>query len=82
MLAAVGGILMLGKFTFLYDQANQIPVLGSSREPVRFHLWVSLAGVALAAVAVERLARPGLVRLRGALFLAAGLIAASIPILI
>ena len=50
---------MLGKFTFLFDLAHRIPVLGSSREPVRFHLWVSLAVAALAAVGVERLARPG-----------------------
>ena len=59
LLAGVGGVLMLGKFTFLFDLAHKIPVLGSSREPVRFHLWVSLAVAALAAVGVERLARPG-----------------------
>ena len=47
LLAAIGGVLMLGKFTFLFDHAHQIPVLGSSREPVRFHLWVSLAVAAL-----------------------------------
>ncbi|MGC8638661.1 MAG: YfhO family protein [Isosphaeraceae bacterium] len=82
LLAAVGGILMLGKFTFLYDKANLIPVLGSSREPVRFHLWVSLAVAALAAVAVERLARPVAVRLRGAFFLAVGLIVVSIPVMV
>ena len=64
LLAAIGGVLMLGKYTFLFDFANQIPVVGSSREPVRFHLWVSLAVAALAAVGVERLARPGFVRLR------------------
>lgn len=82
LLAAVGGILMLGKFTFLFDRANLIPVLGSSREPVRFHLWVSLAVAALAAVAVERLARPGPVRLRGAFLLVAGLVLVSVPILL
>ena len=55
-------MLMLGKFTFLFDHAHRIPVLGSSREPVRFHLWVSLGVAALAAVGVERLgaARRGL----------------------
>ncbi|MGC4015838.1 MAG: hypothetical protein QM755_15140 [Luteolibacter sp.] len=64
LLAAIGGLLMLGKFTFLFDHANAIPILGSSREPVRFHLWVALAVAVLAAVGVERLARPGAVRLR------------------
>ena len=82
VLAAIGGILMLGKFTFLYDYAHRIPVLGSSREPVRFHLWVSLAVAALAAVGVERLGRPGEVRLRSAAILALFLVAASIPILL
>jgi hypothetical protein len=82
LLTAVGGVLMLGKFTFLFDHAHQVPILGSSREPVRFHLWVSLAVAALAAVGVERLGRPGPVRLRAALVLAAILILASIPILL
>ena len=82
LLAAIGGTLMLGRFTFLFDFAHRIPVLGSTREPVRLHLWVSLAVAALAAVGVERLARPGFVRLRPALCLVAGLIAVSIPILI
>ena len=49
-LAAVGCVLMLGKYTFLFDFVNRIPVVGSSREPVRFHLWVALAVAALAAV--------------------------------
>ena len=82
LLAAIGGVLMLGKYTFLFDFVNQIPVVGSSREPVRFHLWVSLAVAALAAVGVERLARPGFVRLRWALILIAALIAISIPVLL
>ena len=66
LLAVIGGVLMLGKYTFLFDLANQIPVVGSSREPVRFHLWVVLAVAALAAVGVERPARPGFVPLRTA----------------
>ncbi len=82
LLAAIGSVLMLGKYTFLFDVANQIPVVGSSREPVRFHLWVSLAVAALAAVGVERLARLGLIRFRPALTLVAALIAASIPVLV
>ena len=80
--AAIGGVLMLGKYTCLFDLANKIPVVGSSREPVRFHLWVSLAVAALAAVGVERLARPGFVSLRSASILVAALIAASIPVLL
>ena len=82
ILIGVGGILMLGRFTFLYDHANAIPVLGSSREPVRFSLWVALGVAALSAVGVERLSRPGAVSLRGGLILSGVLIAASIPILI
>ena len=82
LLAAIGGVLMLGKYTFLFDLANKIPVAGSSREPVRFHLWVSLAVAALAAVGVERLARPDFVPLRSASILVAALIAASIPMLL
>ncbi|MFO0890810.1 MAG: YfhO family protein [Isosphaeraceae bacterium] len=81
LLAAVGGVLMLGKFTLVFDYAHRIPVLGSSREPVRFHLWVTFAVAALAATGVERLARPGAVRIRPSLALAASLILASIPIL-
>jgi hypothetical protein len=82
ILIGLGAILMLGRFTFLYDRANHIPVLGSSREPVRFHLWVALGVAALAAVGVERLARPGAVSLRGGLMLAGMLVALSIPIMI
>lgn len=81
-LVGLGAILMLGKFTFLYDRANQIPVLGSSREPVRLSLWVALGVAALSAVGVERLSRPGAVSLRGGLILAGVLVAASIPIMI
>lgn len=82
LLAALGGILMLGKFTLLFDYAHHIPVLGSSREPVRFHLWVSLAVAALVAVGVDRLGRPEPVRLRYALGLATALILVSIPIML
>jgi hypothetical protein len=82
ILIGLGAILMLGRFTFLYDRANHIPVLGSSREPVRFHLWVALGVAALAAVGVERLSRPGAVSLRGGLILAGVLVTLSIPIMI
>src|SRR5262249_12295280 len=82
LLAAIGGVLMLGRFTFLFDHAHQIPILGSSREPVGLHLWVALAVAALAAVGVDRLGRHGPIRLRYALTLAATLIVVSIPIMI
>ncbi len=82
ILIGVGCVLMLGRFTCLFDHANRLPVLGSSREPVRFHVWVSLGVAALAATGVERLGRPGVVRLRHGLFLAGVLVAISIPIMI
>jgi hypothetical protein len=82
LVIGAGSVLMLGKFTFLFDHAHELPILGSSREPVRFHLWVSLGVAALAAVGVERLARPGVVSLRGGLMLAGALVALSIPIMI
>jgi hypothetical protein len=81
IVAGVGGILMLGKFTWLYDRAHLIPILGRSRIPVRFHLWVSLAVAALASVGVDRLARPGPVRLRPALTVMTWLVLATLPIL-
>jgi Bacterial membrane protein YfhO len=82
LLAGLGGMLMLGKFTFLLDAMNRVPILGSSRIPVRYHLWVSLAVAALAAVGADRLARPGRVRLRGAVATIAALAALSIPIML
>ena len=82
VLAGVGFLLMLGKFTFLFDRAHTIPVLGSSRIPVRFHLWVSLAVAALAGVGVDRLARGEAVSLRGVVVLAGLLVLGSVPILL
>ncbi len=79
LLIGLSAVLMLGRFTFLFDRANLIPVLGSSREPVRFSLWVSLGVAALAAVGVERLGRPGAVSLRGASILAGALHPARDP---
>jgi hypothetical protein len=81
LLVGIGAILMLGKFTFLFDFAHRVPILGSSREPVRFHLWVALGVAALAGVGVERISRPGAVSLRGGLTLAAVLVVLSIPIM-
>ena len=82
LLAGLGGVLMLGRFTLLFDHAHQIPILGSSRIPVRFHLWVSLAVAALAGVGIDRLEQGGPVRLRGAFFLIGFIVAASVPILL
>ncbi|WP_240906886.1 YfhO family protein [Paludisphaera rhizosphaerae] len=81
LLAITGALLMLGRFTFLFDYANKIPVAGSSREPVRLHLWVSLAVAGLAAVGVERLGRPGVVRLKAATIFVVVVVLASLPIL-
>ncbi len=82
LLIGIGCVVMLGKYTFLLDDANRLPVLRSSREPVRFHVWVSLGVAALAATGVDRLGRPGFVSLRGGLILAGVLVALSIPIMI
>ncbi|MHC5542054.1 YfhO family protein, partial [Singulisphaera rosea] len=81
LLTGVGCVLMLGRFTALFDYAHRIPVFGSSRIPVRYHLWVSLAVAALAAVGVDRLARPGIVGLRTAGLVILAMVVASIPIL-
>ena len=82
IVALLGSLLMLGKFTFLFDQLHRVPILGSSRIPVRFHLWVSLAIAALAAVGVDRLSKAGPVRLRWGVGFALLIVAASIPLMI
>ncbi len=82
ILALIGSALMLGRYTALFDHVHQIPIIGSSRIPVRLHLWVSLAVAALAAVGVDRLSRAGPVRLRGAIGFGLTLIALSIPIMV
>ncbi|MDX2038539.1 MAG: YfhO family protein [Isosphaeraceae bacterium] len=74
-------LLMLGRFTFLFDHLHRVPILGSSRIPVRFHLWMSLAIAALAAAGVDRIIRLGSVRLRSAFGFATLLVVASIPLL-
>jgi hypothetical protein len=81
LLALAGLLLMLGRYTFLLDYANKVPIFGSGRIPVRYHLWVSLAIAALAGVGVDRLARMGRVRLRGAALTVGILVVASLPIL-
>ena len=82
ILLGLGVLLMLGRFTFLMDHLNKVPIVGSGRIPVRYHLWVSLAAAVLAGVGVDRLARPGRVRIGGAVAFVGLLVAISIPILI
>ncbi len=79
-LAGLSCVLMLGRFTFVFDYANRIPIAGSSRIPVRFHLWLSLAAAALAGVGVDRLERGYLVRLRAPALLVVALVLFSLPI--
>ena len=74
-------VLMLGRFTFLFDYAPRIPILGSSREPVRFAIWAAVGIAALAAVGVDRLQLNGNVSLRQGLIVAGVLVLLSVPIL-
>ena len=57
IVTAVGILLILGRFTFLMDLLPKVPLIGSGRIPVRYHLWVAMATSALAAVGVDRLGR-------------------------
>jgi Bacterial membrane protein YfhO len=82
LLVGLAVVLMLGRFTFLFDYAHRIPILGSSREPVRFHVWAAMGTAALAAVGVERVLRGPGVSLRPGLIVAVWLIMLSIPILL
>jgi hypothetical protein len=81
ILAGAAVLMMLGRFTFLMDLFPRIPILGSGRIPVRYHLWMVIAASPLAAVGADRLARPGVVRLRGAILVLGILAVACIPIL-
>ncbi len=82
VLAGLSATMMLGRYTFLFDRMHRVPVLGSARIPVRYHLGMSLAVAALAAVGVDRLSRPGRVRLRGAAAVLVGLAVVSAAILL
>ena len=80
-LAIVGGLLMLGRFTILFDQMHRIPVLGSSRIPVRLHLWVALATSAWPPSASTGWpARAG--RLRAATLTILAIVVVSIPLML
>lgn len=82
LLTGIALVLMLGKFTLVWDVFYALPILGSGRIPVRYHLWLTLAIAALAGVGVERFARPGAVRLRWALIVLGMILLISIPILL
>jgi Bacterial membrane protein YfhO len=77
VLCGVGMLFMLGRYTCLFDYMNLVPIIGSSRIPVRYHLWVSLAVAALASVGVDRLSQPGRVRLGWAIGFTVTIVAAS-----
>jgi hypothetical protein len=81
ILAGAAGMMMLGRFTFLMDLFPHIPIVGSGRIPVRYHLWLVVAVSALAAVGADRLVRPGGVQLRGVFLVFGILVVASIAIL-
>ncbi len=82
VLCGLGVLFMLGRYTCLFDYMNLVPVVGSSRIPVRYHLWVSLAVACLASVGVDRLSRPGRVRLGWATGFVVAMVAASVAILL
>jgi Bacterial membrane protein YfhO len=81
VLIGIALVLMLGRFTCLFDYAHFIPILGSSREPVRFQIWAAVGIAALAAVGVERLEQGDGVSLHQGLVVAGSLVLFSIPIL-
>ena len=82
VLCGVGVLFMLGRYTCLFDSMNLVPIVGSSRIPVRYHLWVSLAVASLAGVGVDRLARPGRVRLGWMIGFGVAIVAASAAIMV
>ncbi|MFM1802441.1 MAG: hypothetical protein RJA81_1793, partial [Planctomycetota bacterium] len=54
----MAAIFMLGRFTFVMDFWHKVPILGSSRIPVRYHLWATLAAAALASMGLSNLSNP------------------------
>jgi hypothetical protein len=82
LLIGLAVVLMLGRFTCLLDYAHRIPILGSSREPVRFQIWAAFGIAALAAVGVERLERSSQVSLRRGLVVAGVIVLLSGLILV
>ncbi|MFO0956368.1 MAG: YfhO family protein [Isosphaeraceae bacterium] len=81
LIAGISFAAMLGRYTILFDHMTDVPFIGRGRIPVRYHLWFSMAIACLGAVGVDRLTRPGMVRLRWAFAAMLGLILLSAPIL-
>jgi hypothetical protein len=83
VLGGIGFLLMLGRYTFLMDLMPHVPIVGSGRVPVRYHLWLVVAAAALAAVGVDRIGRIDLgpVSLRGAAAVLAVILVVSCPIM-
>ena len=71
-----------GSSRFCSTMRNKIPIAGSSREPVRFHLWAAMGVAALGGRGVERLVSSPGVSLRPGLVVAGGSSCLSIPILL
>ena len=53
----ISAVFMLGRFTFVMDFWHRVPILGSSRIPVRYHLWATFATAALASQGLDMLIR-------------------------
>ena len=82
LLAGAALVLMMGRYTVFYDLWYRVPILGSGRIPVRYHLWLATAVAALAAVGVDRLARGPVVRLRWGALAVGTLLAVAVPVLV
>jgi hypothetical protein len=54
VLAIVSLVLMLGRYTVVYDLIAEIPVLKSMRIPVRYSQWLQVAAAALVAMGLEQ----------------------------
>lgn len=68
----ISAVFMLGRFTIVMDFWHRVPVLGSSRIPVRYHLWATLATAALVATGLSQvMTEPGKIRLRKPLLILA-----------
>jgi len=55
--AFVAAVFMLGRFTFVMDFWHRVPILGSSRIPVRYHLWATFSVAALASQGTDMVVR-------------------------
>ncbi len=57
LLAALGLMMSLGRYTGFFDLLHQIPLLSQLRIPTRFLLWWAFAAAVLAGLGVDRLVR-------------------------